>query len=129
MSEIFDLIVDPLGLPISAIWEWIILLIIGEIAYRLAYGVVGDVYGGGFISSSGAILHWIIRLVFFVMIWAATYVVIVGCKFVYANRKIILIIGGIALVILVIYLLIKHLKKNKPVEYIDDVAETEEAEK
>ena len=44
ISEIFELIVNPLRLPLSPIWEWIILLIIGEVAYRMAYGMIGDAY-------------------------------------------------------------------------------------
>lgn len=34
---IFDLITEPLGLPIEWYYEWIILLVIGEMAYRVAY--------------------------------------------------------------------------------------------
>ena len=32
---IFDLITEPLGLPIEWYYEWIILLVIGEMAYRV----------------------------------------------------------------------------------------------
>ena len=115
MSKIVDLIIDPLSLPLSPILEWIILLIIGEIAYRLAYGVVGEAYSDGFISSSsvGSILHWIVRLFFFIVVWGITYCLIEGCKFVYANRKIIIIIGSIALCILLIVMIIKQNSKKK----------------
>ena len=41
---IFDLITEPLGLPIEWYYEWIILLVIGEIAYRVAYDKVGGLY-------------------------------------------------------------------------------------
>ena len=39
---IFELITDPLGLPISVIWEYIILIIINEIAFEL-HGILHQV--------------------------------------------------------------------------------------
>ena len=47
---IFDLITEPLGLPIEWYYEWIILLVIGEMAYRVAYNKVGVLYLSGSIS-------------------------------------------------------------------------------
>ncbi|MBQ9036000.1 MAG: hypothetical protein IJ115_00865 [Erysipelotrichaceae bacterium] len=114
MSEIFDLIVDPLGLPLSPLWEWVILLIIGVIAYRTAYGIIGDAYSDGMISSSGAgfILHWIIRLVVFIVIWAITYGVITIAKVIIANKSIVLI-GIIAIVVIfLVYLVIRRFDKK-----------------
>lgn len=75
---IFDLATEPLGLPIEWYYEWIILLVIGEIAYHVAYGKVGDLYHSGSISgrSAGSFVHWIIRTIVFVAIWAVTYGVI-----------------------------------------------------
>ena len=51
---IFDLITEPLGLPIEWYYEWIILLVIGEIAYRVAYDNVGVLYQSGSISGRSA---------------------------------------------------------------------------
>ena len=85
---IFDLITEPLGLPIEWYYEWIILLVIGEIAYRVAYDKVGVLYQSGSISgkSAGSFFHWIIRTVVFVAIWAITYGVIWIGKFVMAHK-------------------------------------------
>ena len=47
---IFDLATEPLGLPIEWYYEWIILLVIGEIAYHVAYDKVGALYHSGSIS-------------------------------------------------------------------------------
>ena len=52
---IFDLITEPLGLPIEWYYEWIILLVIGEMAYRVAYNKVGVLYQSGSISGKSAI--------------------------------------------------------------------------
>ena len=78
LSFLFDRITDPIGLPIAWYWEWIILAIIAFAAYAIAFRAVGDLYDGGMISGStaGSILHWIIRLIVFVVIWAVTYFVI-----------------------------------------------------
>ena len=85
---IFDLITEPLGLPIEWYYEWIILLVIGEMAYRVAYNKVGVLYQSGSISgkSAGSFFHWIIRTVVFVAIWAITYGVIWIGKFVMAHK-------------------------------------------
>lgn len=51
---IFDLITEPLGLPIEWYYEWIILLVIGEMAYRVAYNKVGVLYQSGSISGKSS---------------------------------------------------------------------------
>ena len=100
---IFDLATEPLGLPIEWYYEWIILLIIGEIAYQVAYDKVGVLYHSGSISgkSAGSFFHWIIRTVVFVVIWAVTYGVIWIGKFVMAH-KIQVAIGICSIVTIVI---------------------------
>ena len=85
---IFDLAIEPLGLPIEWYYEWIILLVIGEIAYHVAYDKVGALYHSGSISgrAAGSFVHWIIRTVVFVAVWAVTYGVIWIGKFVMAHK-------------------------------------------
>lgn len=41
---IFDLATEPLRLPIEWYYKWIILLVIGEIAYHVAYDKIGALY-------------------------------------------------------------------------------------
>ena len=86
-SFIFDRITDPLGLPIEPWKEWIILLIIGAAAFRIAFRSVGDMYNSGAISGgfAGSFFHWVIRFFVFVAIWAVTYTVIEATKFVIAH--------------------------------------------
>lgn len=57
----FELLTEPLGLPIEWYYEYIILAIIGIISYRIAYSKVGDMYQGGFIDgrTSGSFFHWL----------------------------------------------------------------------
>ena len=82
-SFIFDKLTDPLGLPIAVWKEWLILLILGELAYIIAFRVVGDMYDAGDISTGigGSFFHWLIRLIVFVAMWAITYGVICVYRF------------------------------------------------
>ena len=64
------------------------MLVIGEIAYHVAYDKVGDLFHSGSISgrSAGSLFHWIIRTVVFVVIWAIAYGVIWAGKFAMAHK-------------------------------------------
>lgn len=85
---IFDLATEPLGLPIEWYYEWTILGVIGYIAYLIAYDKVGSLYHGDFISGrvAGSFFHWIIRTIYFIVMWAITYGVIWIGKFVMAHK-------------------------------------------
>lgn len=85
---IFDLVTEPLGLPIEWYYEWIILAVIGYIAYLIAYEKVGSLYHGDFISgrAAGSFCHWIIRTIYFIVMWAIAYGVIWIGKFVMAHK-------------------------------------------
>lgn len=93
---LFERATDPLGLPINALYEYIILAVIDAIAYGIAYSKVGDMYHGGLISgrTEGSFFHWLIRLILFVGLWLLTYGAIQGYFFVTANWQIILMIAG-----------------------------------
>lgn len=92
----FERATDPLGLPINPIYEYIILAVIGAVAYGLAYRKVDDMYHGGLISgrTEGSFFHWLIRLILFVVLWLVAYGAIQGYYFVTANWQIILMIAG-----------------------------------
>ena len=98
---IFDFLTEPLGLPIEWYWEYLILAVIGLIAYIIAFRAVGDMYDSGTISGSvaGSFFHWLIRLIFFAAIWAITYGVIAVAKWLCDNWILVLcVLGGIVLV-------------------------------
>lgn len=78
LSFIFDRLTDPLGLPISPLWEYLILLVIGEIAFRIAW----EASPGGL---GGSIIHWIVRAITYIVIWAIVYAVIWTGKFIIAH--------------------------------------------
>ncbi len=111
---IFEILTDPLGLPIPWIWEYVILAVIGTCAYLLAFRAVGDMYDGGMIGGSclGSFFHWLIRLLVFVVIWAVVYGFIAFFKWLFANWVIILSILGAVLVIVTVVTLIIRYKAN-----------------
>ena len=73
---IYEILVNPLGLPIEPIWEYIILLVVGEIAHELAYWISpgGKVFG--------SLIYWISKLFVFVAVWAILYGIIAAIQFV-----------------------------------------------
>lgn len=113
---IFDLATEPLGLPIEWYYEWLILAVIGYIAYLIAYEKVGSLYHGDFISGrvAGSFFHWIIRTIYFVVMWAITYGVIWIGKFVMSHKVEVGIgLGIVITVLIVVKLLIWNSERYK----------------
>lgn len=105
---IFDLVTEPLGLPVEWYYEWMILGVIAIIAYSYAYDKVGDMNHSDVISGgmSGSFFHWMIRAASFIGLWAVTYGVIWTGKFVMDNK---VLVGSIAGIILIIIIAVKIL--------------------
>jgi hypothetical protein len=73
LKFLFGILTDPLGLPIDAIWEYLILAVIGAIAFVIAWNASP---GGDF----GSLIHWVVRLIAFVALWAIVYGFILDCR-------------------------------------------------
>lgn len=73
----YTLLTDPLGLPIEPLWEYVILWIMGEIVHAVAW----KVSPGG---RAGSLIYWGSKLIAFVVIWLALYVIISIIKFIIA---------------------------------------------
>lgn len=103
---LFELLTSPLGLPIDAIWEYLILLVIGAIAFKIGW----DVSPGGLF---GSLIHWVVRGLSFFVMWAIAYGIITTVKWIIAN-PITTIVIAIAVITLVIgtCITIKYLKKK-----------------
>lgn len=115
---LFELLTDPLGLPIPYIYEYMILAIIGVFAYVIAYNLVGKLYNNDLIDGKvfGKIFHWTIRTVVFVLLWAVSYGMIKVFFFIRANLEITIVVLFISVfVFLVIGLLIKYRKVHKQI--------------
>ena len=71
MKLIFEYLTSSFVLFGDPIRNYLVMAIIGSIAFSVAYSVVGDFYSLGLINGreSGHVLHWIIRLIVFVVIF------------------------------------------------------------
>lgn len=112
---IFDLITEPLGLPLEWYEEWIILAIIEAAAFYIAYDKVGILYHTRIISGriSGSFMHWVIRTFCFVVIWAIVYGVILVEKWIMENKALSGMIFGIVLLIGIMARLIKYIIQKR----------------
>ena len=68
---LFSVLISPLGLPISALYEYLILLIVGEAAYLISYHFVGRWIAEGIVPGKriAQIMHWALRAIVYVLIW------------------------------------------------------------
>lgn len=86
---LFELLISPLSISDNYFVNSIVIALIGFIAYKIAFKIVGDIgVRGGF----GSLLHWTIRLLVFVLLWGSCCLVIRTVKFVIANIVLISII-------------------------------------
>jgi hypothetical protein len=116
LSFFFGEITDPLSLPLSPFAEWIILLIIHEIAYELAFSIVGDLYHSGCIRgrSSGSFSHWGFRTIIFLVIWGGINVLIFTYKFVIEHWLMIIgIIGSILVAVGLVFIYVESRRDTR----------------
>lgn len=100
MKFLYTIITNPLGLPISPIWEYLILLVVGEIVHEIAWNVSP---GGTF----GSLIYWLTKLLTFVAIWAILYGIISAINFVVANWVWFTIGGAIVLTLSILIIISK----------------------
>ena len=101
----YTLLTDPLGLPIDPLWEYIILLVVGEVVHEIAF----HVSPGG---KLGSLIYWVTKLIAFAAIWAVLYAIIAIIKFIIAHW-IWFAIGGGILVAIIIALVIWNSKQQQ----------------
>ena len=109
MSTFFDLLTNPFSLSLDPVWEYIILAIIGVIAFRIAYSFVGELEIHGAI---GSLFHWIIRFIVFVILWAITEGTIRLVRFL-INHWFIAVIRVVIFIAIVIAVLISKKKAGE----------------
>jgi len=96
MKLLYELLISPLGLPINPIWEYLIILLIGEIVHEIAYKVSP---GGAF----GSLIYWLTKIVAFFVIWAFLYFTIIAIQFIIDNWIICLLIACVLLIGIVFF--------------------------
>ncbi len=89
-KNLYAFIVDPLGLPLDWTYEYLIMILIDIVAYYFAYEKTGELMKRGIVlgKAEGSAVHWIIRSVFFVGVWAIIRFVIWLYGFVIENKDV-----------------------------------------
>lgn len=107
LKFLFGILTDPLGLPIDAIWEYLILAVIGAIAFLIAWNISPG-------EDFGSLIHWVVRLIAFVILWAIVYGIIALVQWIFANWVLILcILGGIVVVGGIITIIVLKIKAGE----------------
>ncbi len=70
LKPLFEILTGDVAVCNNIIYNYFIMLGVGEIAFRLAYDTVGRGYRSGDIhgKAMGSLLHWSIRLIIYVVI-------------------------------------------------------------
>lgn len=68
LKPLFEILTGEVAVCDNLLFNYVVMLGIGEVAFWLARSLVGDAYCSGMISgkSAGSILHWLFRLVIYV---------------------------------------------------------------
>ena len=105
MSDLWSFLKLPLSLPISPVWDFLICLVLERLAYKVAFSYAGE-YG----STSGerGALHWLIRIVIYLLIWSLVCFIILAVKYIIVNWVWVLIISGVLAVTGLIFLIIRR---------------------
>ncbi len=107
LKTIFELLTSQLGLPIHTMGEYILITVIGYIAYRIAW----NVSPGG---PAGSLIHWSVRLIVFATFWGCAYVLITFAKWVIQNWIIALtVVVSILLIVFTIVFIRNHSKQKE----------------
>lgn len=111
LKPIFEMITGEYILFNDILWNYIVMGIIGIIAFKVAWNIGGKLYTSGIITgkNTGSIIHWIIRLIVFIGVFYIGSAIIWLTKFIYTYKFIILILLG---AIAFISVLIKETRKN-----------------
>lgn len=107
LKFLYELFTSPLGLPIDPIWEYLIILVVGEIAHEIAYWVSP----GG--KTFGSVVYWVTKLLTFIAMWAVLYGIIVAVQFVAKYWIWFASIGGGLVVMTIVVIWIVNYKKKK----------------
>lgn len=64
LKPLFDVLTGEVMVHDNIVYNYVILLLVGEFAFQIAFRIVGDLYRSGDISGSmiGSLLHWTFRL-------------------------------------------------------------------
>lgn len=93
----FELLISPLTISNNYFVNSAIVTLIGFIAFKVAFKIVGDIGARGEI---GSLLHWIIRFIVFILLWSICCIAVITTKFVISHIVLIsIIVMGMILIL------------------------------
>jgi len=105
LKFLFELLTDPLGLPLAWHWELLAMAVIGCVAFAVGWEVSS---GGEF----GSLIHWIVRFGTFVVLWAVVYAIIIVAQWATANWIAVVVALTILAVTLCTILYYRHYRRR-----------------
>ncbi len=103
---LFELLISPLSISDNYYLNSILMALIGLIAFKVAFKVVGDL---GFRGGIGSLFHWTIRILVVAFLWCFCCIVISAVKFIIAHVVLLSIISsGCILIYFVAQNIYKH---------------------
>ena len=122
LKPVFEIITEEYVLFDNVIYNYIILSIIGVIALKVAWNFVGKLYDYGIIigKSSGSIIHWIIRLMIFTVLFYILGGIIWLTKLVYLYKTESIIILSSSVIFIILYKFIQKVYRNNKKDVIKD---------
>ncbi len=115
LKPIFEWLIEGYTLFDNDLYNYIAIAAIGFIAFVVAWNIVGSLYTNDIISgrTSGSILHWIIRLITFVVLFSVVGVILQIFRFIIAVPLWMwFTIAGILIVGIIIFIIIRNKRRN-----------------
>lgn len=100
---IFEFLINPLGLPINPIYEYLILLAIAKLAFAIGW----DKSPGG---EFGSLIHYLYRTIAFFVLWALTYGGIKAYYLVQSNHLMIIPVIAVIALLVVLFISFNRIK-------------------
>ena len=109
---IFDLITSPYSLFDNPFYNYITMLVVGSIAFVIAWNLVEEI---GVRGQLGSILHWIIRFIAFIIIWLILSILINIVQFIKRHWFLILI----CIILLTTLIILNIYAKKHPSSFLN----------
>ena len=108
----FDFIVSPFSVFENPFYNYIIITIIGLLAFHISWNIVGKL---GIRGELGSLLHWTIRIIAFVTIWFLCCIIINFILFIISQWIYMLLI----IILLLILFILKEYAKKHPTSILN----------
>lgn len=97
MYNMLDFLLNPLGLSIHALWQYLVIALLGYAAFFTGWD-------GQAKCAAGVLGHWLLRLAAFLVLWAGCYGIIAAVQWLVVNWVLaIVVLVGVALLIAALF--------------------------